>query len=188
MTDYRIFVGAFPESELAREIQAVREQYDPKTARITSPHVTLAGTYWRSGPPTPQNEARAVEQLQQLAGRVQAFDLALGGVRSFSGDSPRTGGRPGVYPIVYLGVEITPGLLAARRALLDVLGPDKHDTFAPHLTLAMRLDRPHAQAMMDELASTRWAAETFRVPIRELRLMQRSPQDPAWRCISVVKL
>ena len=48
--DYRIFVGAFLEGELANAVQAIRQQYDPVTARITPPHVTSAGTYWRSGP------------------------------------------------------------------------------------------------------------------------------------------
>jgi hypothetical protein len=45
MNDYRIFVGAFPEGDLADRIQAVRLQHDARTARITAPHVTLAGTY-----------------------------------------------------------------------------------------------------------------------------------------------
>lgn len=30
--DYRIFVGAFPGGELAGRIQAMRQQYDPKTS------------------------------------------------------------------------------------------------------------------------------------------------------------
>ena len=63
MNDYRIFVGAFPEGDLADRIQAVRLQYDAKTARITAPHVTLAGTYWRSGPPIPENEATTIELI-----------------------------------------------------------------------------------------------------------------------------
>ena len=44
--DYRIFVGAFPGGDLGESIQAIRARYDPKTARITAPHVTLAGTYY----------------------------------------------------------------------------------------------------------------------------------------------
>jgi hypothetical protein len=48
--DSRIFVGAFPAGELAERIQAVRLRHDANTARITAPHVTVAGTYWRSGP------------------------------------------------------------------------------------------------------------------------------------------
>ena len=54
--DYRIFVGVFPTGDLADRIQGLREQCDPVTARITAPHVTLAGTYWRTGPATPENE------------------------------------------------------------------------------------------------------------------------------------
>lgn len=41
--DYRIFVGAFPEGELAQQIQALSQQFDPVTTRISPPHVTLAG-------------------------------------------------------------------------------------------------------------------------------------------------
>src|SRR5512136_1599922 len=81
--DYRIFVGAFPTGELAERIQAVRLQHDAKTARITAPHVTMAGTYWRSGPATPENERDTIARLQNVQGRLQPFELALGGVESF---------------------------------------------------------------------------------------------------------
>ena len=49
MNDYRIFVGAFPEGDLADRIQTVRLQYDAKTARITAPHVTMAGPTGATG-------------------------------------------------------------------------------------------------------------------------------------------
>ena len=62
--DYRIFVGAFPIGDLADRIQALRQRHDPKTARITAPHVTLAGTYWRTGPATPENESDTIAHLQ----------------------------------------------------------------------------------------------------------------------------
>jgi hypothetical protein len=67
--DYRIFVGAFPEGEVAERIQAVRSRHDAKTARITAPHVTMAGTYWRRGPATPENERdlSPVEGVQGLS-------------------------------------------------------------------------------------------------------------------------
>jgi len=42
--DYRIFVGAFPTGDFVDRVQALRKQRDPKTARITPPHVTLAET------------------------------------------------------------------------------------------------------------------------------------------------
>jgi 2'-5' RNA ligase len=66
VNDYRIFIGAFPTGELAERIQAVRLQHDAKTARITAPHVTMAGTYWRSGPATPENERDAIARLQAV--------------------------------------------------------------------------------------------------------------------------
>ncbi len=78
---------------------AVRRQYDPVTARITPPHVTLAGTYWRSGPATPENEADAIQKLGRAAGKIASFELVLGEVKSF---------LPKDRPVVYLGVEIAP--------------------------------------------------------------------------------
>lgn len=172
--DYRIFVGAFPGGELTRRIQALRAHYDPRTARITPPHVTLAGTYWRSGPATPQNEAGAIARLQALQGAIPPFKLRLGGVRFFP---------PMSRPVIYLGVEVTAELLAARRMLLEALGPDKHRQFTPHLTLAMRLGEPAARSMLDDLQDSEWHRALHPAPIHELCLMQRGPNDPVWRTI-----
>jgi 2'-5' RNA ligase len=83
MNDYRIFVGAFPEGDLADRIQALRLRHDARTARITAPHVTLAGTYWRSGPPTPKNEAAVIEQLRSIESRLRLFELRIAGMESF---------------------------------------------------------------------------------------------------------
>jgi len=177
--DYRIFVGAFPAGELAGSIQVIRECYDPKTAAITPPHVTLAGTYWRSGSPTPENEAESVKQLEAAAARISPFELVLGGVRSFP---------PPHNPVIYLAVERTPALLATRQALLEALGADKHRRYSPHLTLAMRLKGAAARAMLDDLSGSAWDTQLWTAPIAELRLMQRGPQDPAWRAIAHLQL
>lgn len=171
--DYRIFAGAFPDGELARRIQEVRQKYDPVTARVTPPHVTLAGTYWRAGAATPENEAEAIRRLEILPGILQPFDLILGGIHTF----------PGERPVVYLGVEINKGLIEARNLLLSMLGPDKHDDFHPHLTLAMRLPWDRAWEMVGELQGSELSVQRFTAPIRELRLMQRGPDDRAWRTI-----
>lgn len=176
--DYRIFVGAFLEGDLADSVQAIRQQYDPVTARITPPHVTLAGTYWRSGPATLENEAEAIRRLEILPGILQPFDLILGGVRTF----------PGERPVVYLGVTVNKGLVEARNLLLSMLGEDKHRDFHPHLTLAMRLPWDKAWEMVNELQATPWNNETVIAPIRTLRLMQRGSADHAWRCIYTLEL
>jgi 2'-5' RNA ligase len=123
--DYRVFVGAFPTGELAERIQAVRLQHDAKTARITAPHVTIAGTYWRSGPATLENERDAIVRLQAVQCRLQPFELALGGVESFLPSNN----------VIYLRIERTASLLAARQVLLDALGPDTERRYTPHLTL-----------------------------------------------------
>jgi 2'-5' RNA ligase len=173
MNNYRIFVGAFPEGELAERIQQVRQKYDPVTARITPPHATLAGTYWRSGPATSENEAETIRKLEILPGILPPFELILSGVRTF----------PGERPVVYLTVEINKGLIEARNLLLSMLGPDQHKEFKPHLTLAMRLSWEQAWEMINDLKETEWNSQKFSAPIHELRLMQRGAQDRTWRVI-----
>jgi len=177
--DYRIFVGAFPTGELSERIQAVRQRIDRVTARITPPHVTLAGTYWRSGPATAANESAAIARLKAIAPHIPAFALHLGGVAAFP---------PADKPVIYLGVAVDAALLAARQALLQALGPDKHRTFTPHLTLAMRLSGAEAQRALAKLKASPWEREQLTAPIHELRLMQRGPNDPAWRCIATLGL
>lgn len=171
MNDYRIFIGAFLSGELRDEIQAVRQQYDAKTARITPPHVTLAGTYWRSGPATAENEAEAIARLDAIRAEIQPFDLVLGRITSFP------------QGVIYLDVAITEGLLAARAVLLKALGPDKHRHFVPHLTLAMRLDAAGNEQMLRELRETAWHSSRWTVRIDELKLMQRGREDRVWRTI-----
>ena len=176
--DYRIFVGVFPTGDLADRIQGLREQCDPVTARITAPHVTLAGTYWRTGPATPQNETETILRLQAIQDQIRPFDLVLGGVGSFL---PQT-------RVIYLQVEPTAGLLAARQALLDALGQDKHRRFVPHLTLAMRLDRGETRSLLARLRESEWHSERWPVCIDRLWLMQRGPGDRVWRYIHRIDL
>jgi 2'-5' RNA ligase len=174
--DYRIFIGAFPGGALADQIQAMREQYDPKTARITAPHVTLAGTYCRSGPATAETEADLIARFAALD-TVQPFTLTLGDIHTF--------GRR----VIYLGVAATPALLAVRHTLLALAGPDKHGArFTPHLTLAMRLKGHAFTQMLADLQESVWDNGRFSAPIDRLHLMQRGPADPAWRTIATLPL
>jgi 2'-5' RNA ligase len=175
--DYRIFVGAFPTGKIAERIQAVRERYDWKTAQITASHVTLAGTYWRSGLATAENEHDLITKMQKISCSSKSFDMILGGINSF--------GRR----VVYLEVAMTPELTAVRQQLLQLVGPDKHrQRWTPHLTLAMRLKQAQVQQMVRELKEGEWENERFALPIRELALMQRGPTDPAWRCLGQYSL
>ena len=178
MADYRIFVGAFPEGDLADRIQAVRVRHDAKTARITRPHVTMAGTYWRSGPPAPENEAATIERLNSIEFQLRPFDMKTGGVETFLPDTP----------VIYLHIEPTPGLLAAREAVLGVIGQDKQRHFTPHLTLTMRLDQPETEVLLPQLRQTDWHTRRWSVPIDHLWLMQRGSGDPAWRYIHRVEM
>jgi 2'-5' RNA ligase len=176
---YRIFVGAFITGRLAEEIQAVRLRWDPLTAKITPPHVTLAGTYQRDGPATPNNEAQTIQRLSRLYHAVEPFDLVLKGIYSFP---------PEDQPVIFLGVETTPGLLKARQTLQEILGEDKHRHFVPHLTLAMRLQGENARKAFNHLRSSDWAVKPRTFRVSELRLVQRGKSDPAWRCVATFPL
>jgi 2'-5' RNA ligase len=178
MNDYRIFVGAFPEGELAERIQAVRVQYDARTARITAPHVTLAGTYWRDGSPMPDNEAHTIEQLRSIENQLQPFEMQINGVDTFLPQNP----------VIYLHIEPSPDLLAVRRLLLRAIGPDKHRHFTPHLTLTMRLEARETGALLPQFRRTTWLMQPWRILIDRLWLMQRGPNDPAWRYIHRVEM
>jgi 2'-5' RNA ligase len=90
--------------------------------------------------------------------------------------------------VIYLAVEPTAGLLAARRQLLQVLGMDKHRHFTPHLTLTMRLSAAASKALLAELRQTEWHTARWPVWIDQLWLMQRGPHDPAWRPIHELRL
>lgn len=177
--DYRIFVGAFPTGALAAQLQALRAQYDPVTARITAPHVTLAGTYWRTGTATLDQEAATITRLHAAQTDLQPFTLHLGGIATFP---------PADRPVIYLQVEVTPKLLAAHAALVNALGRDKHHHFTPHLTLAMRLKGQAAQQMVEQLQQSEWHTRQWIAPIARLALMQRGPTDPAWREIATFSL
>lgn len=174
--DYRIFVGAFPQGQQIEQIQELRQRIDPQTAVITPPHVTLAGTYWRTGPPTPENESTLIEKLNALSAELRPFTLHLGGIYTFG------------QRVIYLGVLPTEEMLAARSSLLGVMGQDKHRQFRPHLTLAMRLKREPFSQTLAELQQSDWENGRFTHQLYELHLMQRGPSDAAWRTIHTLPL
>ena len=140
--------------------------------------MTIAGTYWRSGPASPDNERDTIARLQAVQSRLQPFELMLGGVESF---------LPHVL-VIYLCVEPTAGLLAARRVLLDALGPDKDRHYTPHLTLSMRLDKQRTQTLLNELRQSEWHTGRWSVPMDHLWLMQRGSGDLAWRYLYRIDL
>lgn len=174
--NYRIFVGAFPEGPAAEIIQAWRQQYDPVTARITPPHVTLWGTVWRSGPPTTENESDVIGRLTHLCTTLPSFEMTIGEVALFE---PR---------VVYLKAGPPSTLTSVRAELLRSLGPDKHRQFTPHLTLAMRLDSRQTRAMLADLQANKAGVGGFTCTMKALRLMQRGPDDAVWRQIACAKL
>ena len=174
--DYRIFIGAFPTGELADNIQQVRKDVDPTTAKITYPHVTLAGVYWRNGKATRAGAQGLIDKLDELSGKLRIFDLEMGGIQTF-------GER-----VIYLGVKPTDPMQAVRRALINTIGEDKHRRFKPHLTLAMRLEQPAFDETLAKLRESEWENGRYSTPITELHIMQRGENDPAWRSIHTIDL
>ena len=174
--DYRIFVGAFPTGEFIDKIQDLRQQFDWKTSQITAPHVSLAGTYWRSGPATFENEHDLIARLDPLGSTLSRFDMYLGGIHTFG------------HRVIYLGVKPTEGLLTVRNKLIGVIGQDKHRRFRPHLTLAMRLKGPVFDQVLSQIRTSELSSERFATTINELHLMQRGLADPVWHSISTFPL
>jgi 2'-5' RNA ligase len=174
--DYRIFVGAFPNGDKIDQIQQLRQQVDAKTAQITPPHVTLAGSYWRTGRPTAANEGVLIEKLTSLAPYLKPFSLQLGGIYTFG------------QRVIYLGVLPTEEMMAIRKSLLRVMGQDKHRQFRPHLTVAMRLKGSQFEESLALLRQSEWENGRFSTSIHELQLMLRGPNDLAWRTIHTLPL
>lgn len=178
-TGCRIFIGAFPTGSIAADLQAIRIKYDPKTAKISSPHVTLAGIYEYSENWFLKNEEEIITKIQDICTNIPTFEIQLGGVRIFP--SKRKS-------IVYLEVVQTPDLLTARKELLSILGPDRHTHYTPHLTLAMRITDQQAKEMQSALSNKIWDQKQKTFSVASLQLMQRFPTDASWRTITVLQL
>jgi hypothetical protein len=131
----------------------------------------MAGTYWRNGSPTLENEAH--DRAADRSSRLRPFEMKIGGVETFLPDTA----------VIYLHIEPTPELLAVRGTLLRVIGQDKQRHFTPHLTLTMRLDARQTEALLKQLQQTAWLRQPWSITIDHLWLMQRGPNDPAWRYI-----
>jgi 2'-5' RNA ligase len=176
--DYPLFIGAFLSGDLAERLQTFRRRHSTGTDRFTGPHVTLVRSFWRSGPATSENEAETMTRLRAIQDQIQPFELGLGGVRAFL--SPKR--------VIYMAVEPTTDLPAARRKLLEALELDDHRPFTPHLTLAKGLDQDQFEMLLAQLEQSEWHTGRWSVSIDQLWLMQRGPDEPAWRCIQRLRL
>ncbi len=151
----------------------------PENCPDYPPHVSLAGTYLRNGSPTPNSEAEEIQRLSSLYQSVEPFEITLNGIRAFP---------PEDQPVIFLGVEPSPGWMSARQVLQEMLGQDKHTHFIPHLTLAMRLQGESARKALNTLKTSEWATKRHSFQVTELRLMRRSKTDATWRCVATFPL
>ena len=116
--------------------------------------------------------------LSAIQPELPPFELLLGGIAHF----------PPGHRVIYLAVQMTAALRKTRQKLLDVLGRDKHGRFTPHLTLTMRLDEAVSVALLEQLRQSEWYTARWSASITQLHLMQRGPQDPAWRTLQTSPL
>ena len=126
----------------------------------------LVGAFPTGASATPDNELEAIAHLQAIENRLKPFELVIGGVESFLPFNN----------VTYLRIERTAGLLAARKVLLDALGPDKERLYTPHLTLTTLAPAVQCRCATGQRrnASTAQRAETERVAKRTLGRPARS--------------
>ncbi len=55
-------------------------------------------------------------------------------------------------------------------------------------SVEVRLDKQRTQTLLDELRQSEWHTGRWFVPVDHLWLMQRGPDDPAWRYIHRIDL
>jgi len=120
----------------AMEVNALRGQYDPRTAAALGAHVTLAGAV-DTDAPLPQIEA----VISQCAVETEPFDLVIQGVTTFL---PATS-------TVYLPVGPVDRLTALHDLLVARLGWQEQFPYVPHVTVAEFLPPPETEEVVREL-------------------------------------
>lgn len=157
-----------PDGEIAREVDAIRAEYDPSYERWPA-HVNVLYGF------VPEAEFdRAREAVRAAAERVDRFDLVITGPATFEHDGSTT---------VYLAIESDPpgALEALEGALFEAFpGCDeqrRHGAYRPHLTVGQlsRERSVEARALVDRLRAS-WVAR--RVPAPPLTLLARDEQGP----------
>jgi 2'-5' RNA ligase len=124
----------------AMEVNALRGQFDPRTAAALAAHVTLAGAV-DTDAPLPQLEAI----IGQCAAEVEPFDLVIEGVTTFL---PTTN-------TVYLPIRPADRLTALHDLLIARLGWHEQFPYVPHVTVAEFLPPAETEQVERELEPIR---------------------------------
>jgi len=141
--------------EGAMVVNALRRQYDPRTALAIDAHVTFAGP-WDGEEPVSSIEA----ELVSVADELEPFELTITEVRSFL---PTT-------PTCYLEVEPEKQLVALHDALVRRLGWRDSFPYVPHVTIAEYLSEEETAGVVEQLRRLELCVHD---QVRKLRLVEK---------------
>jgi 2'-5' RNA ligase len=134
----RLIIAHILSGYAAMEVDALRHQYDPRTAAAMEAHVTLAGPVDTD---VPLLEIEAV--VRQCAAEAESCDLVIEGATTFL---PTTS-------TAYLPVGPTDRLVALHDLLLGRLGWTEEYHYVPHVTVAEHLSPAQTEAVVKQLAT-----------------------------------
>ena len=80
---FGVFVLAEVTGEAGARVRAIQEQFDPKLARLTPPHITLVGSSGVGAIPTDTPVAQIREALAPIAASTPPLTLAFGAPMRF---------------------------------------------------------------------------------------------------------
>ena len=134
---FGVFVIALPE-DLRDRIAPVRERFDPRSAALAEPHITVTQALAQA----PNDIARA--DLGAELAEIGPFEVRVGPAAAFPSS-----------PVVYLAVEPAEAILALRSAAhrtgLFRTGPPSTQGFVPHVTIRERGGEGEAGAFPSEI-------------------------------------
>ena len=158
--------------EAATVVNALRRQYDPRTAVAIDAHLTLAGP-WKSEDPISSIEA----ELVSLADEAEPFELTITGARSF----------PPPTPVCYLGVEPVKQLVALHDALVRQLGWRDRFPYVPHVTIAEYLSGDETRTVLEEVRRLDVCVHDQLRVLSRVSLVEKAP-DGRWVIVSEVAI
>lgn len=157
----------------ARErAEALRQRFDPRSARALPAHVTLAGPV---NVDTPLAEVR--KALERVAQSTRPFPVAIGGVSTFAPVSCTT----------FLEVEPREALAELNGTLRAELGWTAGYPYHPHVTVTEYLDPQSTEAVYRELARDVRNGEVLPDYLDRMTLLQKEG-DGTWSEVETFEL
>ncbi len=151
----RLAIAAMLTGAAAEVVNALREKYDPRSAAAIGAHVTVAGPA-----DTEMDIESAAGIVAEVAEQVSAFEVTVGGVRTF---------LP-VSPVCYLEVRPQDLLRALHEELVARLGWQEQFGYTPHATIAEYLEAGETERVARELEAADFRAQDC---LRVLTLLEK---------------